>query len=142
MMTRSPPSAHRADCATYWRRSRRLQTRTTACCFAKSLPRGRKLPLRKLRSVRGYDADMEILIVDSATAAESLAARLIADRIAAKPDLVLGCATGKTMEGIYDRLVARHQANGLDFSAVKTFNLDEYVGLGPDDPHSYHRYMR
>lgn len=85
---------------------------------------------------------MEILIVDSATAAESLAARLIADRIAAKPDLVLGCATGKTMEGIYDRLVARHQANGLDFSAVKTFNLDEYVGLGPDDPHSYHRYMR
>lgn len=60
----------------------------------------------------------------------------------AKPELVLGCATGKTMDGIYDRLVALHQDHGLDFSRVRTFNLDEYVGLQPSDSRSYHHYMR
>ena len=51
---------------------------------------------------------VEILILPTADAAERLAARLVADRIAARPELVLGCATGKTMEGIYDRLVEIH----------------------------------
>lgn len=84
---------------------------------------------------------VEILILPTAVAAEHLAARLVADRIIAKPDLVLGCATGKTMEGIYDRLVEFHQSEPLDFSGVRTFNLDEYVGLAPTDKRSYHYYM-
>lgn len=78
----------------------------------------------------------------TATEAEQLAARLVANRVAAHPELVLGCATGKTMEGIYDRLVEIHRAEQLDFSQVKTFNLDEYVGLEPTDERSYHYYMR
>lgn len=85
---------------------------------------------------------VEILILPTADAAERLAARLVADRIAARPELVLGCATGKTMEGIYDRLVEIHRAEQLDFSGVRTFNLDEYVGLEPTDERSYHYYMR
>jgi len=85
---------------------------------------------------------VEILINASAAAAEDLAARLVADRITANPELVLGCATGKTMEGIYDRLVGSHLTVGLDFARVKTFNLDEYVGLGPAHERSYHHYMR
>ena len=85
---------------------------------------------------------MEILILESAEAAETLAAKLIANRITAKPDLVLGCATGKTMEGIYDRLTVMHRGGSLDFSGVTTFNLDEYVGLEPVDERSYHHYMR
>lgn len=85
---------------------------------------------------------MEILILKTAAAAEELAAKLVANRMIAKRDLVLGCATGKTMEGIYDRLAAMHSDEGLDFSAVRTFNLDEYVGLAPTDTHSYHHYMQ
>lgn len=84
---------------------------------------------------------MEILILEDSQSAERLAARIVADRIAAKPDLVLGCATGSTMEGIYDELARLHREEGVDFAAVKTFNLDEYVGLDPQDPRSYHHYM-
>lgn len=89
-----------------------------------------------------YSDGMEILILPSPDAAEKLAARLVADRLRAKPDLVLGCATGRSMEGIYRELSRMHRDDGLDFSGVRTFNLDEYVGLAPSDPRSYHSYMR
>ena len=85
---------------------------------------------------------MEILILPDPSAAERLAARVVADRIEAKPDLVLGCATGNTMEGIYAELARLHRETDLDFSEVTTFNLDEYVGLQPTDPRSYHHYMQ
>ena len=59
--------------------------------------------------------------------------RLIAARVRAKPDLVVGLATGLTMERVYDRLVAKHQKEGLDFSRCRTFNLDEYIGIPAED---------
>lgn len=46
------------------------------------------------------------------------------------------------MMPLYDRLRAMHRSTGLSFAAVTTFNLDEYVGVAPDHPSSYHRYMR
>ena len=55
---------------------------------------------------------------------------------------VLGCATGSTPIGLYQRLTARHAEESLDFSGVTTFNLDEYVGLPPEHPQSYWRFMR
>ena len=42
----------------------------------------------------------------------------------------------------YVRLVAVHRTVGLDFSEVTTFNLDEYIGMGPDNPQSYHYFMQ
>ncbi|HSU97650.1 MAG TPA: glucosamine-6-phosphate deaminase [Gemmatimonadaceae bacterium] len=54
---------------------------------------------------------------------------------------VLGLATGSTPIGIYRELIRMHRDEGLDFSDVVTFNLDEYYGVAPDDIHSYHRYM-
>lgn len=84
---------------------------------------------------------MQILILRTAQQVEALAARMIADRLKAKPNLVLGCATGRTMEGVYDRLVELASRENLDFGRVTTFNLDEYVGLTADDPQSYHYYM-
>ena len=84
---------------------------------------------------------MELIIRPTAEHAARLCARLVADRLRAKPDLVLGCATGRTMERIYAELVRAHEAGGLDFSGCRTFNLDEYVGLSPEDPRSYHAYM-
>ncbi len=85
---------------------------------------------------------MEILIQKSAADATNLAAWLIAARLRAKPSLVLGCATGRTMEAIYAHLVKLHQEAGLDFSQCATFNLDEYVGLAAADKRSYHHYMK
>src|SRR5215831_7961598 len=55
---------------------------------------------------------------------------------------VLGLATGSTPIGIYRELIRMHREEGLDFSRVVTFNLDEYVPMAPDSVHSYHRFMR
>jgi glucosamine-6-phosphate deaminase len=80
---------------------------------------------------------MEVIIRPDADKAAELTSRLIEARLRAKPDLVLGLATGRTMERVYDKLVAKHQSEGLDFSQCRTFNLDEYIGVPPGDEHSY-----
>ncbi|OPZ24904.1 MAG: Glucosamine-6-phosphate deaminase 1 [Lentisphaerae bacterium ADurb.BinA184] len=84
---------------------------------------------------------MEVVIRPDALSAARLAARLVADALRAKPRLVLGLATGRTMERVYAELARLHTDEGLDFSLCRTFNLDEYVGLSPTDPHSYRAYM-
>lgn len=84
---------------------------------------------------------MEVIIRPTNDDATALCAHLIADAIARKPDLVLGLATGRTMEGLYQRLVAMHEAGAVDFAEIVTFNLDEYIGLPPDDPNAYRHYM-
>src|SRR5262249_36149031 len=81
------------------------------------------------------------IIRPNADAAAMLVARIIARELHANPHLVLGLATGRTMESVYPLLVRMHRKEGLDFSLCSTFNLDEYVGLAPDDPHSYRQYM-
>jgi glucosamine-6-phosphate deaminase len=70
------------------------------------------------------------------------AAKLVADRLRRKPDLVLGLATGSTPLGLYKALIDRHVREGLDFSKVTTFNLDEYIGLPPSHDQSYRYFMR
>lgn len=84
---------------------------------------------------------MEVIIRPMADDAAVLIARLIARALYVKPNLVLGLATGRTMERVYAELVRRHREDGLDFSLCRTFNLDEYVGLAPDHPDSYRQYM-
>lgn len=84
---------------------------------------------------------MEVVIQPSTSAAVELVARMIAREIEANPQAVLGLATGRTMESVYARLVSLHRNDGLDFSACRTFNLDEYVGLPGGDRHSYRHYM-
>ncbi|MDD2409381.1 MAG: glucosamine-6-phosphate deaminase [Bacilli bacterium] len=75
------------------------------------------------------------------------AAKIIADYIELKPDCVLGLATGSTPIGTYKELIKIHKEKGLDFSKVRTFNLDEYYGLSIDlnKPYdldqSYARFM-
>ena len=85
---------------------------------------------------------MEVIIQPSAAAATRLVARLIAKVLRQNPRLVLGLATGRTMERVYALLADMHKQEGLDFACCRTFNLDEYVGLSPQDPHSYRSYMR
>ena len=69
------------------------------------------------------------------------AARIVAAAVRAKPTLVLGLATGSTPVGMYQELVRLHREDGLDFSRVTTFNLDEYLGLAAEHEQSYHYYM-
>jgi glucosamine-6-phosphate deaminase len=85
--------------------------------------------------------DMEILIQPSTKAANQHVAQIIANALRDNPRLVLGLATGRTMEAVYAQLAWMHSHEGLDFSACRTFNLDEYVGLEATDPNSYRYYM-
>lgn len=84
---------------------------------------------------------MEVIIRPTAEAAAELTAQIIAHDLRANPHLVLGLATGRTMEAVYARLARLHREEKLDFSLCSTFNLDEYVGLPPEDRHSYRHYM-
>ncbi|HOS02862.1 MAG TPA: glucosamine-6-phosphate deaminase [Candidatus Hydrogenedentes bacterium] len=84
---------------------------------------------------------MEVIIRETPEDAAELVATIMGRAIAAKPRIVLGLATGRTMELVYERLVSLHEEEGLDFALVTTFNLDEYIGLPPEDPHSYRHYM-
>ena len=84
---------------------------------------------------------MEAIIRPDPESAALLVARLIARELRANPSLVLGLATGRTMEAVYRLLVRMHREEGLDFSLCRTFNLDEYVGLAPGDTRSYRHYM-
>lgn len=85
---------------------------------------------------------MNVIVTDSPEQAFQRAADMIADEIRRSSTPVLGLATGRTMENIYRLLVQQHDADALDFSGTTSFNLDEYVGLAPADPNSYHHYMR
>lgn len=69
------------------------------------------------------------------------AAKQVASLIRLKPDSVIGFATGNTPLGLYKELIRMHNEDGLDFSKVTSFNLDEYVGLPPFHPESYHYFM-
>lgn len=84
---------------------------------------------------------MEITIKKSYEDMSKAAANIIADAIRQKPDIVLGLATGSTPLGTYKELIRMHKEEGLDFSKVTTFNLDEYYGLSKDHTQSYYYYM-
>ena len=84
---------------------------------------------------------MDVIICKNSAAAEQLTARMISDAVNAKPDLKLGLATGATMENVYAELARLNRAGKVDCSRVRTWNLDEYVGLAPEHDQSYRYYM-
>ena len=69
------------------------------------------------------------------------AAAVIASQIISKPDSVLGLATGSSPLGTYKYLIERYNQGELDFSEVKTANLDEYRGLTRENDQSYYYFM-
>jgi glucosamine-6-phosphate deaminase len=84
---------------------------------------------------------MEVIVKESYEEMSLAAARVVARTLNAKPNAVLGLATGSTPLGLYRELVRMHRDDGLDFSQVTTFNLDEYAGLSKNHPQSYHYFM-
>ena len=85
---------------------------------------------------------MEIIIQKDQREASRAAARVVAQLVRENPAAVLGLATGSTPLMLYLELIRMHREEGLDFSQVTTFNLDEYVGLDESHPQSYHAFMR
>ena len=70
------------------------------------------------------------------------AANIISAQVILKPESVLGLATGSSPLGIYRQLIIWYEKGDLDFSATTAVNLDEYCNLPPDNPQSYHAFMR
>lgn len=85
---------------------------------------------------------VKVLKAADAEAAARLAADQLQQAVCAKPACVLGLATGATPIPLYRELIRREQAGLMDFSRVRSVNLDEYKGLAPDHPQSYRRFMR
>lgn len=92
--------------------------------------------------VKMEDDRMDVVFVEDYEAMSRRAAEIVAGQIRQKPDSVLGLATGSTPLGLYRLLCRWYAAGRLDFSAVTTFNLDEYSGLSPTHPQSYHTFMQ
>jgi len=84
---------------------------------------------------------MEVIIMKTKKAAVDLTARVIEKAVREKPNIVLGLATGRTMEALYAELARKCKKEKLDFSLARTFNLDEYIGLPPENKNSYRYYM-
>ena len=85
---------------------------------------------------------MRVIICKDRETATALATQEILRELTRKPDLLLGLATGSTPLGVYKKLVQASREGTVDFSRVRTCNLDEYVGLPDDHPQSYRRFMR
>lgn len=84
---------------------------------------------------------MKFIKVDSYEKLSAIAANIIAAQVTLKPDCVLGLATGSSPLGTYDKLAEKYRAGELDFSAVTSVNLDEYVGLDGTHNQSYRYFM-
>lgn len=84
---------------------------------------------------------MELIVVKNYKEMSKKAASIISSQVIIEPNSVLGLATGDTPLGMYTELIKKYKENEVDFSKVKTFNLDEYYGLERDNSQSYYFYM-
>jgi glucosamine-6-phosphate deaminase len=85
---------------------------------------------------------MRVIVEKDLSGVSRNAARFVAAVVRRRPTCVLGLATGSTPLGMYAELIKMHREEGLDFSRVVTFNLDEYVGLSASHPQSYRTFMQ
>ena len=84
---------------------------------------------------------LRIIEAESYEKMSLIAGSILAGQVLLKPDCVLGLATGSSPIGAYQELVRQYERGVLDFSQVRTVNLDEYVGLAGDHPQSYRYFM-
>lgn len=85
---------------------------------------------------------MEIRILDTYDEMSEAAAEFVIAQINKKPDTVLGLAAGSTPVLLYQKLGEAYRKGRVDFSRVRTFSLDEYIGLKPENSQSYHHFMK
>ena len=85
---------------------------------------------------------MRVIVESDKDGVSRRAAQFVGNLVRRRPTCVLGLATGGTPLGMYAELIRLHREDGLDFSRVVTFNLDEYVGLSATHPQSYCHFMQ
>ena len=84
---------------------------------------------------------MKIIIKDNYDEVSLEAFRVMKEVLDAKKDAVFGLATGSTPIGLYQNMIKDHKENGTSYKDVKSFNLDEYVGIDRNHPESYYTFM-
>jgi len=84
---------------------------------------------------------MKVIYVDNYKELSKIAANIISAQIILKPNSVLGLATGSSPIGIYQELIQKNKNGDIDFSKIRTINLDEYVGLSESNHQSYRYFM-
>ena len=84
---------------------------------------------------------MRIIVCQNYEEVSKKAAQMILSQVTLKPNSVLGLATGSTPIGMYENLVKLNKSGDIDFSVVRTFNLDEYYNLPKESDQSYHYFM-
>lgn len=80
---------------------------------------------------------MKIIVTGNYEETAKRAAQVLLDELSAKPDLLMGLATGETVVGIYRNLIDACSSGKADFSRARTVNLDEYIGCGREDSYRY-----
>lgn len=85
--------------------------------------------------------NIRVVVCDDAAGVAREAANRIAQVVKAKPNAVIGLATGSTPESTYAELARIHRTDGLSFAEASSFNLDEYWGLGGGHDQSYRYFM-
>ena len=80
---------------------------------------------------------MKIIVCKDYEEVSQVMAQKVADLINEKPDLVFCLPAGNSPIGMFKELVKMYQEGKVDFSKLRTFDMDEYVGCGPEDPHSF-----
>jgi len=84
---------------------------------------------------------MEIFKYKNYENASKAAASFVIREIIKKPNMILGLATGTSPIGLYQNLIEAYKNNIISFKQIRTYNLDEYVGIGKEHPQSYHYFM-
>lgn len=85
---------------------------------------------------------MEIKVFDSKAALYESVANYYVEKINANPEIVLGLATGTTPIALYQNLIEAFKSGKVSFKNVKSFNLDEYIGLPKEHKETYFNFMR
>ncbi len=89
----------------------------------------------------GKNGNIKVNVFDSYEELSLAAADFVADKMKGNDKVILGLATGSSPIGLYDGLVAKYENGELDFSSVRSFNLDEYYPLSPENDQSYRYFM-
>jgi glucosamine-6-phosphate deaminase len=84
---------------------------------------------------------MDIIKVKDHEELNSVAAKIVIEKVKKNPNATIGFATGGTPLGTYKKMIEDHRQNKTSYRNIRSFNLDEYVGLTPENPNSYRFYM-
>ncbi|MBO7209352.1 MAG: glucosamine-6-phosphate deaminase [Clostridia bacterium] len=84
---------------------------------------------------------MRVIVCENYDEMSLQGAKLFESQIRLKPNSILGLATGSTPIGMYQNLIKMYKEEGLDFSKITSFNLDEYYPISQDNDQSYRYFM-